>query len=159
MSADLSPAVWREIEAAAVNAHAVDSRFGASTDHGRIIWAIELGKLRTIIKKSRRTNDQNALAWHLYEDIIKRGGEEMRGFTKDDLHEFFLINHFGAETKELFGRKRLKPLKRSSRLTKMEFADFVDHIVRFMAERGVVLELPGEDWNDEVDGSAGEQAA
>ena len=48
----------------------------------------------------------------------------MGGWTKDDLHEFFLIDHFGENLK-LFGKKRLKPMRRSSRLNKMEFADFV----------------------------------
>lgn len=132
---DLTQAQWREIEAAAVVGHNFKSPH------------IELGKLRNIIKKARRSNDQNALLWSLYEDILRMGGEALRGFTKDELHEFFLIDYFGSETKELFGRKKLKPLKRSSRLTKLEFADFVDHIVRRMAERGIVLQLPGEaEW-------------
>jgi ribosomal protein S1 len=38
----------------------------------------------------------------------------------------------------------LKPKKRSSRLTKQEFGDFVDFVVRKFAENGIVLELPGE---------------
>lgn len=128
---DLTPATWREIEKESV-------LFPTMGPH------IALGRLRNIIRKSRRTNDQNALLWSLYSDIIALGGESLGGFTKDDLHEFFLIDYFGAETKELFGRKKLKPLHRSSRLTKMEFAEFVEHIVRFMAEKGVVLTLPGE---------------
>ena len=131
---DLPDSTWRAIEKASIYLP------GASSV-GRYIG---VGVLKTILKKSRRTSTQNALLWSLYEDIIARGGEAMRGFTKDDLHEFFLIDYFGSETRELFGRKKLKPLKRSSRLTKMEFSDFVEHIVRFMAEKGVVLELPGE---------------
>jgi hypothetical protein len=45
---------------------------------------------------------------------------------------------------EAFGRVRMKPKKRSSRLTKMEFSDFVEFVVRKFAEHGIVLELPGE---------------
>jgi len=127
---ELSGAVWKEIESQS-----------ALHDGHRMI---ALGVLRTILKKSRRTTDQNALLWSLYEDIIKLGGEALNGFTKDDLHEYFLIDYFGSETRELFGRKKLKPLKRSSRLTKGEFSDFVEHIVRFAAERSIVLKLPGE---------------
>jgi len=56
----------------------------------------------------------------------------MRGWTRDDLHEFFLIDHFGYEVHELFGKKRLKPMRRSSRLNKQEFTDFIAHIQQFM---------------------------
>jgi hypothetical protein len=131
---DLPASTWREIEKASIYL----------PDQSSVGRFIGVGTLKTILKKSRRTNDQNALLWSLYEDILKLGGESLAGFTKDELHEFFLIDYFGSETKELFGRKKLKPLKRSSRLTKMEFSDFVEHIVRFAAERGIVLKLPGE---------------
>lgn len=127
---DLAPAIWREIEQNAVMHDGV-KRIG-------------IPQLKNILRKSRRTNDQNALLWSLYGDILRLGGEQLAGFTKDELHEFFLIDYFGSETKELFGRKKLKPLKRSSRLTKSEFSDYVEHIVRFAAERGIVLSLPGE---------------
>jgi hypothetical protein len=131
---DLPASTWREIEKAAIY-------LPGESSVGRFIG---VGTLKTILKKSRRTNDQNALLWSLYEDILRLGGESLRGFTKDELHEFFLIDYFGSETKELFGRKKLKPLRRSSRLTKQEFGDYVEHIVRFAAERGIVLQLPGE---------------
>jgi hypothetical protein len=133
---DLPQSVWREIEKQSVY-------LPEQKTVGRFIG---VGTLKTILKKSRRSNDQNALLWSLYEDILKLGGEPLAGFTKDELHEFFLIDYFGSETKELFGRKKLRPLKRSSRLTKMEFSDFVEHIVRKMAEQGIVLKLPGEQW-------------
>jgi hypothetical protein len=66
------------------------------------------------------------------------------GFTDEEIHEFFLIAYFGSETVEIFGRKKLRPLRRSSRLLKSEFSDYMDFVVRFMAEKGVVIELPGE---------------
>jgi len=94
----------------------------------------------------RRTENQNAYLWSIYEHILKVGGEEMRGWTKDDLHSFFLIEHFGGETKTLFGRKRIKPLRRSSKLNKQEFSDLLETIMRFMAERGVYIPSPDEDW-------------
>jgi hypothetical protein len=129
---DLTAAQWREVEAASIVPNGMKSRF------------IGLETLRTIIRRSRRTNEQNALLWSLYGDIIALGGEAMRGWDSGDLHDFFLVDYFGAETVEMFGRKKLKPLRRSSRLTKAEFADYVEHIVRFMAERGVCLTLPGD---------------
>jgi hypothetical protein len=55
------------------------------------------------------------------------------------LHEYFLGEHFGWETLEGFGRKRLRPLKRSSKLSTAEFAAFVDFIQRKAAELGIYI--------------------
>ena len=129
---DLSPAVWKEIEASARSFPARSERF------------ISLGALRTIIKKPRRSNDQNALLWALYYDAIAQGGETLGGWTSDDIHEYMLGEWSGWNTCEAFGKKRLKPKKRSSRLGKMEFSDFVSFVVRRFAEHGIVLELPGD---------------
>ena len=104
-------------------------------------WKVEVTE-----QKARRSHSQNSFLWALYDDILERGGEDMAGWTKDDLHQFFLINSYGSETKQLFGRKRLVPLRRSSRLSKVEFADFVEAIMLFMAERGVVLDSPEQYW-------------
>lgn len=93
---------------------------------------------------NRRSQQQNALLWVLYTDILKKGGEVLRGWTKEDLHEMFLIEHFGSHEIRLGKRRRLKPNRRSSKLSKLEFSDFVDFIVRYMAEQGVVLRLPGD---------------
>jgi NinB protein len=97
-----------------------------------------------------RSRSQNAYLWAIYGDILEAGGEEMGGWTKDDLHEFFLMNHFGHEVKTLFGKKRLKPLRRSSKLTKVEFVEFVESILRFMAQRGVYIESPEEYFEREI---------
>ena len=97
-------------------------------------WRVEITAF-----KARRSVEQNALLWSLYDDILERGGEAMGGWTKDDLHQFFLIEHFGSETRKIFGKRRLVPRRRSSRLSKLEFSAFVDFVVRFMAEQGVVL--------------------
>lgn len=95
--------------------------------------------------KGTRSQNQNRYLWGVcYETIIREGGEAMQGWTKDDLHEFFLIEHFGHEVRELFGRKRMTPLNRSSKLSKSEFSDFVATIQRFMAERGVYIPEAGE---------------
>ena len=93
-----------------------------------------------------RSLSQNAYAWAMYELILKLGGEQMGGWTKEDLHEFFLIHHFGHEVKTLFGRKRLVPLHRSSRLTTVEFRDFMEAVQRFMAERGVFVPDPDPNY-------------
>jgi len=94
--------------------------------------------------KAKRSDSQNRYLWAIYTHILEQGGNELAGWTKDDLHEFFLGNHFGWETLSGFGKGRVKPLKRSSGLTKMEFSDFVASIQRFMAERGVYISDPNE---------------
>lgn len=97
-------------------------------------WAVEVKE-----HKPRRSDEQNRYLWSIYQHILKVGGEDMGGWTKEDLHDFFLITHFGSEIKELFGRKRHVPLRRSSKLNKQEFTDFIETIFRFMAERGVYI--------------------
>jgi hypothetical protein len=98
-------------------------------------------------KKRTRSLSQNKLLWALYGQILALGGEAMGGWTKDDLHEFFLGLFHGFEKVKLFEQTRLRPMGRSSNLSKQEFSDFVDSIVRFMAERGVVLDLPdAQEW-------------
>jgi hypothetical protein len=102
-------------------------------------WTVEIDA-----HKPKRTTDQNSLLWSIYSDILDKGGEAMGGWTKEDLHSFFLLDYFGGETIEVFGKKRQVPLKRSSKLSKAEFSAYVEHIVRFMAQRGVVIEMPGD---------------
>lgn len=101
-------------------------------------------KVTVQMDRANRSDDQNRLLWSLYTDIIRMGGEAMAGWTKDDLHELFLGLNFGWEVIEGFGQKRKKPMRRSSKLNKIEFTELVDSIVRFMAERGVALHLPGD---------------
>lgn len=97
-------------------------------------------------KKRTRSLSQNRLLWSLYQQIIDRGGEAMQGWDREDLHAFFLGNFHGWEKVRLFEQSRMRPMGRSSNLSKQEFSDLVDSIVRFMAERGVVLDLPEDGW-------------
>jgi hypothetical protein len=134
MSTELPRSVWREIEKASAY---------LPIDHpvGRYIG---LGTLKNILRKSRRTNDQNALLWALYDDALKQGGEALGGWTSADIHEYMLGEYFGWEVCEAFGRKRQKPIRRSSRLTRLEFSDLVEFVVRRFAEHGVVLDVPND---------------
>ena len=104
-------------------------------------WRLEVSEY-----KPRRSDAQNRFLWSTYQRIIDMGGEDMRGWTKDDLHEFFLQHTYGTEIIDgLNGMEHIKPMRRSSRLSKVEFVDFVATIQRFMAERGVYLPDPDEE--------------
>jgi hypothetical protein len=93
--------------------------------------------------KPKRTDQQNAFLWGVvYPSILEGGGEALRGWTKQDLHEYFLIETFGSEIIEGFGRKRHKPLKRSSKMTKQEFRDYISVIEVRCAEMGIHIPEP-----------------
>jgi hypothetical protein len=96
--------------------------------------------------RATRSDLQNRTLWWIYDNILKLGGEMMGGWCREDLHEFFLITHFGSVTKSIFGRKRLVPNRRSSRLSKIEFAGYVDFIYDFMRKQGVELPLPDPEY-------------
>lgn len=91
--------------------------------------------------KRTRSNEQNAYLWGVvYPTVL----QHLEGWDADDLHEYFLGEHFGWTTLEGFGRKRLKPLRRSSRLSTTEFSDHVGFIQRTMAEKGIYIPDPNE---------------
>jgi hypothetical protein len=99
-------------------------------------WKLEVSEYKT-----RRSDEQNRYLWGVvYATILKH----LPGWDAEDVHEYFLGEHFGWETLEGFGRKRMRPLRRSSKLSTTEFSDFIAFIQRTMAERGVYVPDPGE---------------
>ena len=98
--------------------------------------------LCTLKRGTIRTNQQNRYLFGVaYDNILAH--PELEGWTKEDLHDFFLIKVFGSEVIEFQGHKRHKALKRSSRLSTDEFSGFVDYIIQFAAERlGIVIPPP-----------------
>jgi hypothetical protein len=93
--------------------------------------------------KKPRTNQQNAYLWGVvYPAVIEGGGEALVGWSRDDLHDYFLGECFGWETLEGFGRKRLRPLKRSSTLNKQEFSDYLEFISMKCGELGFTIPEP-----------------
>jgi hypothetical protein len=95
-----------------------------------------------------RTARQNRALWWLYGTILHIGGNTMAGWTKEELHEHFLGEYFGVTVKNIFGKRKEVPNRRSKNLSTAEFAKFVDSIYSYMASKGVVLPLPdrAHDW-------------
>lgn len=91
-----------------------------------------------------RSTSQNAYLWGVVYPLVLKAGN-LDGWTAEELHDFFLGEHFGWETVEGFGRKKLRPIRRSSKLSTLEFQDYTGFIQRFMAERGVYVPDPNEE--------------
>lgn len=90
-------------------------------------------------RKNTRSIQQNRYLWGaVYPTILRH----LPGWDATDLHEFYLGECFGWETLEGLGRKRLRPIKRSSVLNKQEFGDYVGFIQRKAAEMGIYIEDP-----------------
>lgn len=108
-----------------------------------IIEATERPYRVRISKGSTRSIEQNAYLWGVcYETLLGEGGLRDMGWRNEDLHEYFLGEYFGWEELDGMGRKRVRPLRRSSKLRVMEFADFIGFIQERAAQMGVVIPDP-----------------
>jgi hypothetical protein len=104
-------------------------------------WKLEVSEY-----KSRRSDEQNRYLWgYVYKTICQR----LDGWDADDVHEYCLGEWSGWETLEGLGRKRLRPLRRSSRLSKQEFKEYIEFIQRRMAEHGILIEDPDQGVSNE----------
>lgn len=123
------------------NAIAKAIRFFHALPEGKA-WSIAVEQV-----SNRRSEQQNKYLWAVcYPTILAEGGETLGGWTKDDLHEFFLGEWSGWNVLEGFGRKRMKPMRRSSRMNKQDFADYVAFIQRKAAEMGIFIPDPDPEW-------------
>lgn len=92
----------------------------------------------------KRSTSQNAYLWGVcYETILAHSLRE-QGWQSEDLHDYFLGEHFGWETIEAFGKRRMRPIRRSSALNKTEFADFIGFIQQKASEMSVYIPDPEE---------------
>lgn len=108
-----------------------------------VLKATEMPYRVTIKKGGSRSIQQNRYLWGVvYPTVIE--GAQLEGWRNDDLHEYFLGEHFGWETIEGFGRKRVKPIHRSSTLNKTEFVDYVAFIQERAAGLGIYVPDPEE---------------
>ncbi len=115
------------------------SKVLASLDHDQA-WRLEIHE-----HKLARSTAQNRYIWGcVYPTILKAG--KLEGWTAEEVHEYCLGEHFGWETVSGFGRKKIRPLRRSAKLNKMEFADFIAFIQQRMAEHGIYIEDPDPNY-------------
>lgn len=96
-------------------------------------WRISVAE-----NKPSRSQQQNKYLWGvIYRTILDAG--QLQGWDAEDVHEYLLGEWSGWEVIEGFGRKRMKPVRRSSNLTKEQFSEYVDFIQRKMAEIGIYV--------------------
>ena len=124
---------------------AVESRAGAVERLGRVLLSLPLVRYRVTIEdaKPTRSDPQNRYLWGVvYPTVL--GAGKLEGGSANDLHEYLLGEHFGWELVEGFGRRRQRPVRRSSRLNKQEFSDYVAFIQQRMSEHGIYVPDPNE---------------
>lgn len=92
----------------------------------------------------RRSTEQNAALWGLAYPILR----EATGEDVNDLHEYMLGEWSGWSEHEIFGRKKLKPQRRSSNLNRVEFADFFSFIQQRADEYGIYIPDPDPFWRE-----------
>lgn len=93
--------------------------------------------------KPKRSDRQNSFLWAVvYPSFLEGGGEMLAGWSKEDLHEYLLMEHFGSESLKIGGKVHHRPFRRSSGLSKIEFRDYIDFIGQRAAELGIVIPEP-----------------
>ena len=92
------------------------------------------------VAKRKRSDDQNRALW----GVAYRALRDATGNDPEDLHEFFLGEWGGWEVVDVMGQKRRRPMRRSSKLSTAEFADFYAFIQQRAAECGFYVPSPGE---------------
>lgn len=103
-------------------------------------WKLEITEHR-----AKRSDEQNRYLWGI---VYRTICDHLPGWDANDIHEYCLGECYGWETLEGFGRKRLRPIRRSAKLSKMEFCDYIAFIQRRMAEHGIYIPDPGEELKD-----------
>ncbi len=86
--------------------------------------------------KVTRSDRQNRYLWGI---VYKAIQEHLPGWDADDVHEFCLGEWSGWETLQGPLGTRIRPVRRSSKLNVQEFSDYVDHIQRTMAAKGIII--------------------
>jgi hypothetical protein len=97
--------------------------------------------------KPRRSDEQNRYLWGVvYPAILANAGGALDGWDSEDLHEYCLGEFFGWERLDGLGRAKVRPIRRSSRLNKQEFSNFLEFICRRMAQHGIVIPQVEDPW-------------
>lgn len=96
--------------------------------------------------RERRSDAQNRYLWGVcYAELQRATGQEA-----EDWHEYMLGECYGWEKVEMMGRKKLRPMRRSSKMDRKEFAEYVEFIQRRAAEHGIFIQDPDPFYADQM---------
>lgn len=109
-------------------------------------WQIEIKE-----HKPKRSDQQNRYLWGVVYSTIT---EHLEGWHADDVHDFCLGECYGWETISGLGKKRLRPIRRSSTMNKIEFAHYIAWIQQRMAEHGIFIPDPDPLWFEHAEDAA-----
>lgn len=114
----------------------------AANLHAFVMKALPGKRLKVTVEeaKKRRSDEQNRALW----GVAYKALSDATGNDAEDLHTFFLGEHFGWEVVTVMGEKKRRPMRRSSGLSTVEFAEFYSFIQRRAAEAGYYVPDPGE---------------
>lgn len=114
----------------------------AANLHAFVMKALPGKRLKVTVEeaKKRRSDEQNRALW----GVAYKALSDATGNDAEDLHTFFLGEHFGWEVVNVMGEKKRRPMRRSSGLSTVEFAEFYSFIQRRAAEAGYYVPDPGE---------------
>lgn len=96
--------------------------------------------------KPTRSSEQNAYLWACYRQI-----GDAKGYDAEAIHEYILGRYFGwmdvrvpktPRNPEGIASVPIRTTTRPTKLTKAEFADYIEHVQRIGAEAGVFLPDP-----------------
>ena len=132
--------VLRANDTTRVNVLANAQRFLAALPASKS-WRVEVCEHR-----ERRSDAQNRYLWGVcYAELHRATGQEA-----EDWHEYMLGECYGWETVEMMGRKKLRPMRRSSKMDRKEFAEYVEFIQRRAAEHGIFIPDPDHFYADQM---------
>jgi hypothetical protein len=99
--------------------------------------------LRVMVElaKPRRSDAQNSYWWGV---VVKTFCDRLDGWEAEDVHAYLCGEHFGWERVEGLGKTRLRPVKRSSKVGRVEFAELVETAQRLGAKHGIYIPDPNE---------------
>ena len=96
-------------------------------------------------RRCTRSVQQNRFLWGTVYPTIQK---HLQGWSAEDIHDYCLGECYGWEMLEGFGRKRMRPIRRSSKLSTTEFMDYIADIQQRMAGHGIYVPDPNEDLSD-----------
>lgn len=124
-------------------------RFAAGLALGKT-WTIDIEEY-----KKPRSNPQNSYLW----GVVYQTVEDATGQEAEDWHVYFLGEHFGWKEVTLFGRRRMRPRRtttkneagKDEKLTTTAFCAYCAFIQRHCAEKGIYVPDPNEEIRAELD--------